>query len=348
MAGNRRQFIAGTASATVVGISEASAQKRGRQRRLAGLHSPPSFGVVHTIALEAQFKNCFLAGLASKNWSPTPSGSQRKVAYAGAVGLNGQYGGGYGHTGLRNAIKNLVGQADVIVTAGGLVGQAAAWTQLTGVDVACVFLIGREPAGGILGTGNGKFCGVILNTQGQYQDAITALSNSPYSADPARIYLVQNANSEMAGIESQDWKSQINTNVFQFFREQNHDENQFLQQVAKLQASSPSPSALVISSDPFFRSKAQRFSPVVAALNVPICYPFQQLYDADTRDSSYKLLLPNGAKLSGADTSNSNYAYYQLGAKTGEVLDAQTASSQPIPPQPIASVRWDGNQWVAQ
>jgi hypothetical protein len=159
-----------------------------------------------------------------------------------------------------------------------------------------------------------------------------------FNIDKANVCLVQNANSDMSAPEWDDWKAHINGNHFRFFdNKADNQEADFTTEAGKLKLLNPL--GIVVSSDPFFRYKAVEFADAmrnVLTNNIPVCYPFKEfpLYGSN-------FLLPYGAALSSATSTNPNTAYYKLGQQVGLVLNDQTAAN-PVPTTPIPSVQWDG------
>jgi hypothetical protein len=332
---SRREFIGASAVIGVLGASEASAQQRGRARSTRArrhlLNDPRMIGIVHSTQWEAEFDDCFRKGLAN-GWNQSVNILQPKE-------IRGRYGGNQGHSQIENAVKQFAtAGVDLIVAAGGRVSEGAAWTALTGADIPFVYLIGSEPSGGL--TPDPQYCGLNLNTRQSYSDAVNVLG----VANPENVYLIVNANADMAGDEIDYWKS-INQNYyFKFFFHANNNYMNFQNQVMRFWANAnPKPSGLVISSDPYFRWKAQDFAGAIKTLNIPRCYPFQTLVNADPVGK----LLPNGAMLSSSDnTQIPNTAYYQLGLRAGAVLSAQSNSK--MPSSQVASKTWNAatRAWV--
>jgi hypothetical protein len=189
---------------------------------------------------------------------------------------------------------------------------------------------------------------VILNTSGQYSDAVKHMTND-LGVSASGIWLVQNYNSSMSPDEYDEWPTLIsnNRNRFRFFEPQppqldpvDNDENSFASEAQRLKTQTPAPTGLVVSSDPFFRLKASAFrSALKTALgNIPICFPF-----ADFSLTGNDFLLPNGATLFNAATPNdASTAYYQLGVQAANVLTNSTSAS-PIPASAIKSLKWNSS-----
>jgi hypothetical protein len=148
----------------------------------------------------------------------------------------------------------------------------------------------------------------------------------------------------MAALERNDWinpPTRINDNVFLFFTNPPADNpappnvlNAYIAEVTNLKNQIPSPTGVVVSSDPFFRSTASDFVSAMSSLGVPICYPFQ-----DFNPTPPNILLPNAAVLSSATSTDPNTAYYRLGLVAGAVLNATTAS-------PLPSTKLDSSIWI--
>jgi len=240
------------------------------------------------------------------------------------------------------------GRVHLIASAGGVAAQRSALEELSG-PIPFVYLSGRLPAPPDLpsSSGDGKYCGVILNTSGQYGDALRSFARLGVASDD--VWLVQNYNSDMTQEEWLEWPSiSNNNNRVRFFEPQpppplrpiNNNEALFRSEVTRLSTLTPAPKGIVVSSDPFFRSKANEFTTAMSALRVAICSPFK-----DFPRSGNDFMLPGGATLSSSNIADTNTAFYQLGLRAADVLDNSTAAS-PIPATPRVSKKWNGTAWV--
>jgi hypothetical protein len=345
MTKNRRDFIKTSAALTILTVSKAAAQGP-----LAVL--PRHIGIVHSTEFNTEFSNCFYQGLGAAGWAISPTGSQKPIDLplptggANPAQAEGQYGGSYGHGALEKLVRAHHRKGvHLIVVAGGMASQLAAWGELMNVNVPFVYLAGRlaqTPA-----ATDGKYCGVVLNNSARHQAALSKFNVSPISIDTSDVWLVQNANSDMSAAEWNDWQQNINGNRFLFFEgRSDNDETQFANEAKKLNAHSPK--GIVVSSDPFFRLKATEFVSGMrtgVGNSVTICYPFA---DFQLSTSSNDFVLPGGAALSSSDTSViPNTAYYMLGKQAGTVL-TNSNPGQPVPTAPISSVQWDGDnfKWI--
>jgi hypothetical protein len=104
----------------------------------------------------------------------------------------------------------------------------------------------------------------------------------------------------------------------------------------------PRPKGVIVNPDPYFRQTASDF---IAALkralpNIPVCYPF-----SDYSLSGSDFLLPSAPTLSSSTATDPNTAYYQLGMRVNAVLNGLSMGN-PIPPNPIHSRIWNGQQWA--
>jgi hypothetical protein len=314
--------------------------------------------MVSTITFDLEFQACFLAGLADNNgWqltSPTkPIGFPTPAGGHNPGQADGKYGGTHGHTVLRNLINNHTqghGGIHLIVAAGGLTTQAAAFAELQGGRIPFVYLAGHFPPPlqpGASAPAPGLYCGVVLNTSGLHAGAADALAQQ--GAARAGIWLVENGNSDMAVPECGDWHRDVNNNCFFFFSNPKIDNpdpsnarSAYLNEVLKLKAQNPAPTGVVVSSDPYFRTTAPDFAFAMTTLmpGVPVCYPF-----ADFSPSGSNILLPHAPALSSSTSTDPNNAYFQLGKRAANVLSNSTAAS-PMPATKLASKMWDGSNWV--
>ncbi len=275
-----------------------------------------------------------MAGLAQGGWAP--SGTQHRVKVLSPMNLMGRYGGSHGHKDLIDAISAQSSKVDLIIAAGGLVAGESAWTALTSIPIPFIFLSGVEPPQGA--APNGKYCGVILNTFNQYSGVRDSLK------DKNALYLIQNTNSDMQGTEASWWSTNIGTTPIKLFFGEDNDATQFASELGSA-FTDLNPEAVIVSSDPFFTWKAKELTTALANLNVPVYYAFQQLVDA-TSNANAKLL-PGGASLASANTSDPQNAYYQLGLRAADVLSAQTPAN-PVPTSSIKSAIWSNSKWILQ
>jgi hypothetical protein len=143
----------------------------------------------------------------------------------------------------------------------------------------------------------------------------------------------------MVDAEAYDWSSNVGGNVFQFFEPASgnttNNSNNYSSEVARLKTKFSSIAAVVVSSDPYFRSTASTFAKAIQALgNVPICYPFE-----DFPLSGHNIKLPGGARLSSKTFTDADTAYYQLGLRAADVLD----DPHPNNNNPFKSATWNWN-----
>jgi hypothetical protein len=348
MSQNRREFLA--ASIGVLTVTKAAAQGA------APAAGPPrKIGIVTGISFDLEFQACFLAGLADDGWQPPPSA--KPIIFPNPPGghnpgqANGKYGGTQGRTVIRKLINDHTrGNVHLIVVAGGLTAQTAAFEELQSVNVPFVYLAGHFPAPlspGAAPPPLGKYCGVNLNYSERHFDAASALA---HGGDTSSIWLVENGNSDMAILECTDWQRDLNNNCFFFFsnpRIDNPDPSNarsaYLSEIINLKAQNPTPTGVVISSDPYFRTTAPALVDAIKNLlpNVPVCYPFK---DYELRPG-LDILLSKAPSLSSDTPSDPKNAYFQLGKRTADVLNNSTANN-PIPSTKRPSKMWDGSQWV--
>jgi hypothetical protein len=334
MTQNRRNFIKSSAAVTFLTVSKASAQAVTR-----------TIGIFHSTQLDDEALNCFKAGLGL----PNIFANIRNFGEA-----KGRYGGSHGHDELRGYLHGH--PVDLIVAAGGVASQMSASEELASVPIPFVYLSGRAPTQPS-STDNGKYCGVILNTSGQYSNALTN-PNPPSFANlgiaASDVWLIQNYNSDMTPGELADWG--YNKYSFRFFESSSPIDNPnpnnppavqtaFANEWARFARlySGMKPKGVIVSSDPYFRLTAHLFKAAMKnALgnSIPISYPFK-----DFNPSSPDFLLPNGAILSSTTTTDPNTAYYKLGKQAAAALDGLSPGN-PIPTNSIPSLKWDGSNWA--
>jgi hypothetical protein len=332
MTQNRRDFIKSSTAVTLLTVSNASAEP-------AAQAVNRKIGVFHTTKISDQEWGCFKAGLGS-SWQPTKEGE-----------AGGQYGGTHKHAVLASYIHKE--NVDVIVAAGGVTSRLAASEELAAIQVPFVYMAGMapDPPDTASSTTNGKYCGVILNVSRQYD---TALTNNFFSMgiDKTDVLLIQNYNADMTPSELALWG--YNYPSFRFFEASvpidnpnpNNNtavQNGFNQEWARFQRLYQKPKGVIVNPDPYFRLTAQAFKNAlqIALPNIPVCYPFSD-YGPFTLP---EFLLPGAPILSSSSTTDTNNAYYVLGARTADVLNG-LSSGVPIPPNKIDSMIWNGSGWT--
>ena len=306
---DRRDFIKSSFAFTFFSVSKASAQ------------APKMIGVVTSIRLQpnGDEMQCFAAGLASLGWLTTGSGPKRVNVPAPKEAL-ANYGGTHKLEKIKDAIR-AHGPMDLIAAAGGVASRRAASAVLSSPNKPYVYLSGTAPS---LASQAGKYCGVILNMATLYPAARVRLVGTP--ADAEDVWLVQNNNSMMTPAEVDDWQTGFRDDRdFRFFEVPTPQDNPvgnpataFAQEAAKLAAKNPK--GVIVSPDPFFRMEAQAFATAMgAALNVPVCYPFN---DFPRRRPPSP---PRGGTSAGAGTAADHATARVTDGRRGGALDAGTA-----------------------
>ena len=227
--------------------------------------------------------------------------------------------------GMKQAVRRLFKanpNLDLAVALGGLVSARALsdYVDATGVAVPFLILIGRTPNdGGSLWQNDQFIGGINLDTANQNTYRATCLVGH-YStpANPIaveNICLLYNSNSHMGQREATDWsffglvkKSSVVQTAA------GYNPNQFANDFTSLPAGTK---AVIVSSDPFFTSKA---ADLVAAARVwasPVCYP-NEIYRAANP-------LTNASMIYGPDLST---AFQLLGAKGAAYLNGNPRPSQ--------------------
>jgi hypothetical protein len=247
--------------------------------------------------------------------------------------------GDYQHinTQVQNAVAD---NPNLIVTAGGVIAANAAAAVLNAANSKpYIYLAGIAPSA--MGPTNKG--GVILNTPAQNGARLQQLTGH---CDLTKVYLVVNDNNPMeagANSEAVQWG---NNRVARFFAGIANPTaanvvQVLTQAVTALAASNPTPSGLVISSDPYFRLYRTELVKTFRADNtlkaVPICYPFKEHADADKSGHAYWLYKPQ-LSVPVATSSNADIqatGYYKLGLEAGKYLS--TGANRGI-------ITWDLNQ----
>jgi hypothetical protein len=253
---NRRDFIKSSTAMTILTVSNASTQAASR-----------TVGIVHTTEISDQEMACFQAGLGSNNW--------QKQGEA-----KGQYGGSHGHDALKGYIKTNV---DVVVAAGGVTSQMAAWEALGDPQNPPFVYMSGMPANPPSAS-DGKYCGVILNIPALYFYALNRFNGM--GINNTDVWLIQNYNADMTRGELAGWAYKS----FRFFESSVPIDNPdpdpgnsakakaaFAKEWTRFLRLYPRPRGLIINPDPYFRLKSDDFKSALrtALGNIPVvCYPF--------------------------------------------------------------------------
>jgi hypothetical protein len=257
-----------------------------------------------------------------------------------------QSGGSYDVTHIRSLIRSAadnIPRPDLIV-ADGLVTARAAALELQKQDPKFIFL-----SGDALGDAPAALAGgVNMNAPGESDAQKTLLKSKYPSVRDESIYLVVNGNSPMSYSVAKGWPAE---RVVKFFagvpnppenQQDTSEDNHFIAELDKLAKRDPAPTALVISTDPYFRLFRSALTIAVAEkLPVPVCYPFKDFLVAssktDNAGNSFSLDKP---PLNNADDyGDPSTAYFQLGKQVGRFV-AGTVN--------VGIVGWNGSAWIIE
>ena len=259
--------------------------------------------------LTAAFEN----GLADAGW-PAGPGGKAIVTYNSA---GGQYDNGNGNPGEKLKLyQDLTAANDptkyqLIIAAGGLVCARAAQKVVT--KVPFLILIGQAPR---FTLDSDLYCGGINLDMPNEDVARHDFLVGHYGTARKKVCLIWNKNSHMGKQEQRVWKGNGWPDVPITTNDDAH-------LTAAFTAAKQSADAVVVSGDPYFTS---RMNTVVAAGNdgatkqLTVCYPFAVYMQATPTPRA------GSSMIYGSDLE---FAYRQLGRKSGAVLDAVAAGLDP-------------------
>jgi hypothetical protein len=249
------------------------------------------------------------SGLADAGW-PAGAGGKAIVTYKSA---GGSYDNGNGNPGEKQTLyQDLTAANDptkyqLIIAAGGLVCARAAQKVVT--KVPFVILIGQAPR---FALDSDMYCGGINLDMPNEDVARHDFLVGHYGIARNKVCLIWNKNSHMGIQERRVWKGNNWPDVPVTTNDDAHIKSAFT-------AAKQNADAVVVSGDPYFTS---RMNTVVAAGNdgttkqLTVCYPFVVYMQATPTP------LAKSSMIFGADLE---FAYRQLGRKSGAVLDAVAA-----------------------
>jgi hypothetical protein len=314
---NRRDFITASAALGVLSLTKGSAQSQAVVRKKIGFVVSTKYEPSHEIA--------FLQGLMSKGWQA----ADKKATFRW-LSAEGKYGHGARANTLKTHARNLRGQVDLIVTAGGLAAAAAVAQRLTedNASTPFVFLIGRYPQSSetdslapALRASTLKVGGVDQNVPAQHSGNVNQLMSEGVSKGD--IGLIVNDNNPMTLAEIATWNSisGINT-MFQYHLTDINVDKAALPSLFK-QVNALTPGGIIVSSDPYFRSVASEFVSQLRSssggnFHGVACYPAADFQEFDNEPN---ILSQNTAPLATEDPTDAKACYYQLGVKAADALD---------------------------
>jgi hypothetical protein len=355
MKASRRDFIKASTAIGMAGITQTAAAAAAKAAAKAKI------GFVVSTSDQPDHIRCFLRGLQdNQEW-----GTATKPIKFYWASANGKYGGGRKEL-YRHAMKHMVNhQVNMIVAAGGL---ASAIAVAQAVDkyahdhgdqgIPFSYLIGRTPLaneaeGKALYQSAFKTGGVDQAIPAQNENNIMQLKEAFGAAvTPDTVGLIVNNNNPMTPREALAWQAQHQF-LFQASRNTENDKQiaEVCSDVARALASDPKPNAIVVSSDPYFRSFGPEFE---SQLRDPsggnfagyVCYPYQEYQDPPTDNSIVSKYTPklSADVFTDDDTTIVKTAYYQLGFNTANVLQALSDNPGTFPTVPPKV--WNGTTWV--
>jgi hypothetical protein len=276
-------------------------------------------GLLHSTRFTGEQRTALQNGLTKGNWP-----ANKVQLFNQRVDTEGHY--GRNHTELKNEAKNhhSGNHVDVIVAAGGLVSVIAASRAMSelGVKKPIVYLIGRLPK---KATDEG-FAEVTQdpNVAGGF-DLVTTTGNDARrdalvgqfgasGVSAATVALLVNTNSAMWAPEVTEWNSFGQTLSLKYpdlIGAQENDNTNFDDFFSAVSALGQTPSALVVSSDPFFyRFRTSLIRGAKKKFDVPICFAFEEYKNSPDWDPGRHIVVGNKL-LDG---------YSKLGEKTAAVL----------------------------
>lgn len=217
--------------------------------------------------------------------------------------------------------------------------QAAAW-ELQEQDPKFIFLSNDALEGRAVALAGGA----NINAPGEDAARKAMLKSKFTNVQDASTYLVVNNNSPMWPNDAKNWPPE---RVARFFdgvpnprkNEQTTDaDNHFIAEFDQLAQRKPTPTGLVISSDPYFRYWRTAFAIAIAEkIPVPVCYPFQEFVDvsARTANKGNSIALDKPPLNNSSDPSDQTTAYFQLGRQVGKFVAGAD----------VGVVTWNGSEW---
>jgi hypothetical protein len=176
----------------------------------------------------------------------------------------------------------VVEHVQLIVASGGIVSARAAAAAGAKTSPPTPVLVCLGQADATLPTS--FVAGVNLNTPGQdnYRGTLLKTRNGLSSED--NIWLVVNSNSAMGKSERDQWDAAGRPFV-ETGRSGDNDEGRLSK--AFEYAVDDGAEAFILSSDPFFTSKAKKLFTIIKGTNLPACFPFKEYLDGQAPDQKY-------------------------------------------------------------
>jgi len=176
----------------------------------------------------------------------------------------------------------VVENVQLIVASGGIVSARAAAAAGAKTSPPTPVLVCLGQADTTLPTS--FVAGVNLNTPGQNDYRAALLKNRNGLASEDNICLVVNSNSAMGKSERDQWDATGRPFV-ETGRSGNNDDGRLGK--AFEYAVDDGAEAFIISSDPFFTSKAKKLFTIIKGTNLPACFPFKEYLDGQTPNQKY-------------------------------------------------------------
>jgi hypothetical protein len=187
--------------------------------------------------------------------------------------------GDYGHhrskrKKLNSKARKMAGNVDLIVASGGIVSARAAVKAASKADKKVLICIGRDDPelGDDLDVDVG---GINLNTPDANGYRLALLLKSDSTLKEEDVWLVVNSNSAMGKQERDEWEAQ-GRQCLETGKNRKNDDTKLA--TAFAYALDNDAKAFIISSDPFFTSRAAKIRTLTAGK--PTCFAFKQCLDA--------------------------------------------------------------------
>jgi hypothetical protein len=334
---DRRTFIAGSGTIAVLGPTGIAAA------------SPIKIGFVISTRVHGDHILSFLQALADNQFTIDENNVQFLPGSA-----HGRYGAA--HQYLYNHAKDHINSGvNLIVAAGGLVSAVAVAKAINDYNAdhntaptttRFVYLIGRTPtpadsnysAVSVFVTSTAKVAGIDQNVVAQNQANYAQLARRPINA--TKVGLVVNSNNPMTTAEIHDWTTLNQHSLYyQAVGIENHDQLPAI--FSHIKAAGTAIDGLVVSCDPYFRSRAEEFDKMLrdpggGNFSGAVCYPFQEYLNNAVSSNSYR---SNSMPFLSTDHNgkySNDSSYYRLGVVTANYLKNGTNTY----------THWDGSKWV--
>jgi hypothetical protein len=320
---SRRDFIKASLAISVITVSRATTQPA--QAAAAG---PKKIALVVSTKKKDNHEAAFAQALSNFHWHPVHNDKH----------ADGDY------DKIKPDAKDVDGQVDLIVAAGGLPAAIAVATALKedSSSTPFVFLVGRYPqsasgddlaAAGLFNSSN-KAGGVDQNVPAQNENNFKLLRDN-HGVAIDKVGLIVNDKNPITTPEVTAWKNITDSGK--------QPDARFIYHLASNDASGlkklfddirntkpPPPDGIIVSSDAYLRSLGnvdfdkQLRDPATGGGKFPgwVCYPYKEYVLASGANSVYSPYTPD---LATAAATDQNTAYWQLGLKAVDALNGNPA-----------------------